>query len=173
MPKSDPLALLRRWGVVVRLAGVDFRIPPRSAADWIEAILEGSVIPDLLEEESAAVVGQLVSRELVAADELRDRSREAIMDAAGRAWWEVIRLVGLLSQEPDAFGGELVRRGFDFEARSIGAYCAAAYALAVSGLEKRDRVRFDYLLTTPPVSEVADNEEAMSAAFMVAMQQRP
>lgn len=159
--------------MVVRLAGVDFRIPPRPAADWIEAILDGSVIPDLLAEETAAVAEQLITRETVGVEELRERSHEAIADAAGRPWYEVTRLVGLLAQEPSVIGGELVRTGFDFERRSIGAYCAAVYAIAVRNMEKKDRTKFDYQLSTPPVAEVANDEDAMAAAFMLAMQQRP
>lgn len=155
------------------MAGLDWRIPPLPAADWIEAILTGSVVPDLFADETAALAGQLLTAERITSEELRDRSREAMADAAGRPWWEVVRLVGLLSQEPDGVGGELIRRGFDFQTRSIGAYCSVVYATAVGGMEKKERTKFDYQLSLPPVDVVADDDEAMSAAFMVAMQQRP
>lgn len=173
MAKTDPLALLRLWGVRVKVGGYDWAIPPLPAADWIEAILTGSVIPDLVPGEAGSVLSQMIVAGLVSSDELRDSSREAIRDAAGRDWWEVIRLIGLFDQDPDWIGGQLFRRGFDFEARSIGAYCATVYATAVAGMEKKDKVKFDYQLSLPPVDEVANDEDALSAAFMAAMQQRP
>ena len=168
--KPDPLPILRRWGVRVEVGIFTYEIPPRPAADWIEAILDRDVLPGMLDEPSAARVvadgldGRLSDGAITAA------ARQAVADAAGRPWWEVHRLVDLGAQIPDALLGGLVRAGFDFETRPIGAYCAAVVSMITENMDKKEREDFLSALTTTPIEVAAeDGDEAASAGFLAAM----
>ena len=166
----DPLPVLRIWGVRVTLDGVVYEIPKLSAADWIEAILAGEVVPALL---GPAVADRItLDRVKGKLDDttVRTATRQAMADAAGRNWWEVYRLVKLGEQAPDMILGGLVRDGFDFEARPIGAYCAAVVSLITEHMDKKDREKFILELGTAPLDVAAEEgDEALSAAFMAAM----
>jgi hypothetical protein len=167
-PEVGPV--LRVWGVRVQLGEVTYDIAPQPAADWIEAVLTGGPVPAMLSPEAADLVRNELAYGRINDGELTDAGRLALADAAGRPWWEVLRLVSLAEHAPDLILGELVRRGFDFEKRSIGAYCAGVVAIVTAGMDKGQRDKFMLTLATAPIEVAAEQgDEALSAAFLVAM----
>lgn len=167
----DPVAVLRIFPVVVTLGGEEFEIPALPAADWMEALAAGddAVVPGLLSAgDEQAVVDMLLDGE-VASSEMSDAANDAVAVAAGRPWWEARRLVGLAMAQPDRVLGALMLRGFDFEARSLGGLCAAVYALATEGMDKKERQKLDMQLKQVPAEVLAEDDDALSDAFMAAM----
>jgi hypothetical protein len=155
--------------VDITLSGVNYRIPARPAADWIEAILQSDVVPGLLAPELADRILQDVVDGRLDADELTEATREAIEAAAGRPWWEAERLVRAAAEHADVMFGVLINSGFDFQSRSLGAFCCAVYERAVRNMEQKDRLKFDQELMQPPIDVISEDEDALSAAFMAAM----
>lgn len=167
---TDPVALLRCFPVEVQLGRVTYRIPALPAGRWIVAILDDEVLPGLLVGQGAEFVTQELVDGKVDDEELKASSRDALEAAAGRPWWEVQRCVAIFREQPDLVGGELLLRGFDFETWSLGAFCAALYALCVRGLDKKERLKFDSAFHAQPAEALREDDDALTDAFMRAMQ---
>jgi hypothetical protein len=139
--------------VDVQFGGWLYRMEPRPAADWIEAVLSGD-LADIFPGLRAA--------------------HEALAAAAGRPWWEAQRLIQSASDPriKAVVFGALVRSGFDFEVRPLAAFLDAAYSFAVENTTEEQRAKLDLELKTPPPgageAEVYDDEEA-EADFMAAL----
>lgn len=167
----DPVAALKCWPVEVDLAGQTYRIPSLPASAWTEALLSGdafAVVPGLVDDADAdqAVTAGLMTGELTTED-LVEAVKDAWEAASGWRWWEAYRLASAVT-DPVVLGC-LARDGFDFERRSFGALCAAVYSLAVANLDEEKRRRFDMDLSSPPVAELLEDEEAMADAFLIAL----
>lgn len=167
---TDPVALLRCYPVAVTVGRIAYEIPALPAGPWIKAVLADNVLPGLLPPFAAEVFAEQLTAGTVPDGELEEVTRLAVQVAAGRPWWEVQRLVATLGAQADALGGELLLRGFDFERQSLGAFCAATYALCVRNMDKKERMKFDSALKSPPAEELRTDEDALADAFMRAMQ---
>jgi hypothetical protein len=145
------------------------------AADWIQALAEKdlfAIIPGFLGPDDEIEVDEALAWGELSTSDIETAVRDSIEAVAGRPWWEATRLVAAALGEPDVVFGHLVERGFDFERQSLGAFCAAVYAVAVRSMDKKDRLKFDMTLKTPPVDVVRDDADAMSDAFMQAMREQ-
>lgn len=159
----------------VSLGGEEYRIPALPAADWVEAILSKdatAIVPGLFPREDEEEILILLMAGEIDTDEILAAARDAIEAAAGRPWWEAMRLVSSAGENADTVLGTLVKEGFDFERRSLAALCAVIYALATSNMDKKDRAKFDMDLKSMPAEVLRDDEDALEAAFMAAMAER-
>jgi hypothetical protein len=171
-------ASLRLRSVEVELGGWVFRIDPLPAADWIEAVLTedlAAIFPGLLRDRGLEgdVWAMLLDGTADRAD-LVGAGQRALADASGRSWWEAQRLVHAATEvrtKPVVFGA-LVRAGFDFQERSLGAFLDAVYSFAVEGATDEARLRLDTELRSPPPGvdeqDVYSDEEA-EADFLLAL----
>jgi hypothetical protein len=167
------VAALRCWPIEITLGEQTYVIPPLPALDWIEAIETrdaAAIVPGLLSPEDEAEV----SEALVYGDyddaAIIDAARDAAEAAAGMPWWEAFRLVRLALDRPEAFG-HLALRGFDLERQSLGAFCVALYSQCVSGMDKKDKIKFDMTLKAVPANVLRADEDALSSAFMQAIRE--
>lgn len=172
----DSAAILRVWSVEVTVGDLTFEIPALPAADWILAMADRdalSVVPGLLNPEDEAQLDDALAFGEVSLEDVRTASRDAVEAASGRPWWEAYRLVLMATENADQVLGTMLARGMNLDSMSLGAFCVAAYALATAHMDKKDKLKFDTSVKTPPIEEVADDEEALSSAFMQAMNERP
>lgn len=176
----DALAALRIWGFDVDLGGTTLTIPPRSARDWFEAILREDplpIVPGLMSDDDQARVEDMLLDGETDAEEIVERSRDALQAAAGRPWWEADRLVRSSAESWVIIGGELTRLGVDLEKVSLAAALNAIYVICVRTMTEEERNKFDTELRMPPVGVAgvdpgqAYDQRAAEAAFVALMAQ--
>lgn len=139
--------------VRVEAAGRSFVIPIRPASDWITAVAQEdfvtAVFPGLLTEEgSGTAIEMMVDGDMEPA-ELKQPAFDAITRASGFRWWEAMRLVGMADGNQQVVG-ELTLRGVDPDVIPFGRWCAALYALAIRGMDEKERQKFLAKFTMPP-----------------------
>lgn len=165
----DYRAALAPAPVDIQLGEWDYTIPARPASEWIEAIADGDltqVVPGLLAQVDRADIEMEYMLAHVDPEDIRRVAREAIQEAGGRYWWEVIRIVHSATHRDlwTPVFGRLVLAGFDFERRSLGAFVASVYTLTIDmiGQNEQARQQFEAELSMPPegvdLDELIDEE---------------
>lgn len=168
---SDPsiiTASISPEPVVVEAAGRKLHFPLLSASDWIKALADEdpitAIMPGLLTDESYDFVMDSMVEDRLDQKDLRRPAFDAITKASGFRWWEALSLVGLC--EANAFVvGELTLRGIDPDAMPFGRWCAAVYALAIRGLDEKERQKWLARFNAPPAIAEAMDEAADSSSF--------
>jgi hypothetical protein len=154
--KIDSAATLRCWSIDVDLAGATYTIPPRPAADWLLAIVDGTwadIVPGLLDD--ADNLDNLLAEGTIPSAELRTAAQDALAAAAGAKWWSAAQLA--YQSTASWISAELLLRGVDPNRVSLAAYLAAALHAATQRMDKNQRARFELDLDRPP-SGVAPEE---------------
>lgn len=153
--------------VVVEASGVRFTIPPKNASSWILALASEdpitAVFPGLLSSEDYDTVIDMLADELMEVTDIRSASFKATSEASGMKWWEALRLVGM-ADSSDVMGS-LTLKGVDPAAIPFGRWCSAVFALAISGLEEKERAKWESKLSFPPPLAEAMEEAAESGSF--------
>lgn len=173
---ADALAALRSWAIEVDLGGETFVVPPRPAADWFVAILDGQtplpLIPGLMDGDADDRIADLLMDGEVTPEEIAVRSRELLTEAAGRPWWEADRLIRSSGESWHIIGGELTRLGVDLGKVPLAAALNAIYVICVRTMDEKERNKFDIDLRLPPIgvegvtTEEMYDAKAAEAAFM-------
>lgn len=166
----DPLASIRSAPIQVEIAGWEYVIEPVPAGRWIEAVVSrewAAIFPALLcDRELEQDVWRLVIAGKAGHDDLEAAAKAALAAAGGRSWWEAQRLVFAATSERTSATvlGGLVRAGFDFMSRPLGAFLDAVYSFALDGCSEDQRIKLEMELKTPPagvdVDELYDDDEA-------------
>lgn len=170
----DPIAALRCWQIDVEVAGTVYTIPALPAVDWLVAIVEGTwadIVPGLLPPGESEPLDDLIADLSIDPAELRTAAQAALGEAAGTRWWTARALAGGILQVPQ-LAGRLLAAGIDPATVSLGAYLTAAYAMAVDGMDKVQRAKFDLDLQRPPAGVPVDewwDEDAAADSFYAAM----
>ena len=175
---GDALAALKIWALDVDLGGETFEVPPRPAVDWFLAILGETplpLVPGLMDAEAEERITDMILDETITPDEVVDRSREVLTEAAGRPWWEADRLIRSSAASWQIIGGELTRLGVDLGRVSLAAALNAIYVVCVRTMDEKERNKFDIDLRLPPIgvegvkAEDLYDERAATDAFMALM----
>jgi len=152
----DASASLRPRAVEVELAGWVFTIAPLPAADWVEAVQArdlAAIFPGLLRDrELENDVWTMLIEGAITREDIVSSAHSALTAAAGRDWWIAERLIAAaMGERASALVlGALVRDGFDFDRRPLGAFLDAAYSFAMEGRDEEQRLRLDMELRNPP-----------------------
>ncbi len=182
MDRGSPL---RKWPIECEALGRVWRIPALSAAEWIDAFLDGpedldGIFPGLAEPlivdgQKLTIASELYNDEYVAERSIgcdtTEVARVALTQATGRKWWVACNLMAEATNWDGGAGGVLLLRGVDYDRLSIGALLACTYTLLqeVSGKDWQQNL---FKLEKPPegidVAEMIDEDKA-SNAFMSAM----
>jgi hypothetical protein len=155
------------------IAGRRFVVPAHTADVWIAAISDddmvASVLPGLLEDGEDDRFWLLTEKDRINAKQLVRVACEAVTQAAGRKWWEAVALVGMAENEDGEFYGRLLLRGIDPTRISLGAWCSAAYALALTNADEKERMKFTTRLKAPPpgIEDDEDDDDDLSFESMV------
>lgn len=178
---DDATASIRAREVEVEIGGWIFGIEALPAGDWIEAVLTGdlaAIFPGLLRDRALeGDVWTLLLDDTITRDQLIAAAHGALADAAGRTWWEATRLIAAASNEKGkaVIFGRLIRDGFDFGVRPLGAFLDAVYSFAVEDTNEDQRLRLDMMLRTPPAGvdveeiDALYSDEDAEADFMAAL----
>ena len=144
--------------IEVDLAGRAYTIPPLSALDWLDLLLDhctwSDIVPGLLID--AGPVEDAVLDGAIDPDELKEAAHDALTAAAGVRWSVALNLIAL-ADRPD-LGGELVLHRVDPATVPLAGYLVACYQLALRRMTTKEQLAsFELLLTTPPAGQ--DPEE--------------
>lgn len=154
MPRFDGLAALGVWPVDVVVGDRVFRLDPQPASFWIVHLLEDdlfgllNLLTDSQELDQALLGGTITSADCAKA------AKEAIALSSGMLWWSALRLVATARQSLQV-AGELVLAGVDPARISLGAYCAAVYAILVRNADDKQVKRI--------ISRIEATPEGVSA----------
>lgn len=139
--------------VGVEAVGRSFVIPVRTASEWITAVAQDdfvtAVFPGLLPPDGVSTIVEMLIEGYLEPDELKRPAFDAITAASGFRWWEAMRLVGMADGNQQVIG-ELTLRGVDPDTIPFGRWCAALYALAVRGMDEKERQKWLAKFTMPP-----------------------
>jgi len=148
MTLSNPA--LSRARVRVSVCGLAYTIPWQPAGAWIDQV---DNLSTLASRFAAPEIRDRLADRLwhypETAAELRAESLRLVSEATGRRWWEAVRLMKTSVQHEML--GRLVLAGVDPWERSIGEWCAATYATCVKGADQKERLKFDFRMSVPPV----------------------
>lgn len=142
---------LSRDPLTITVAGTRIEIPYRPAAVWARATRESNRLPvaaALADDAGRETLSDLLVEDGRAVADLRAESYRILGEAGGRKWWEVSALLNT-STDGELFGRMLLA-GLDPWQRSLGEWCAAAYALCLKGQDEKGRIRFQFSLSVPP-----------------------
>jgi len=147
---ADLARVLTRVPFTVTVAGRAFRVPYKSAAEWLVLLDDaplGILAQRVLGEDSDFLL-RLVDGD-VRADQAREAGPEILRQASGYdRWWQAYNLA--LASTQDNVLGRMLLKGIDPHAVSLGQWCVALYALATEGSKESDRAKFDFQLDVPP-----------------------
>ena len=164
-------AYLRCAPFPIRVGTHDVQMPAHMADRWLTAMATDTVrgvVPGLLAPADAAmVVHSLMSGDLTY-QELQRAALDAIACAAGRPWWEAMRLAGWADGKSGETYGNLILHGVHPHGVTLAAWCAAMLAYVMRGRELKDRQKIEFDLMVPPpeaVDEIVDWDSGIPAGF--------
>lgn len=163
--------LFSRDPALVTLAGRDFLLPYRPAAEWVQPARRlATLVPLLATPADRDEMVDLLMSDPRAAGDMLTEGRRIIREFTGRPWYSAQKLINT-SVQPEALG-RLVLAGVDPWQRTIGEWCAAVYALYVKGTDDKARTKLDFSLAVPPPGEDGewDDEGNDAEATMAAVQ---
>lgn len=176
---TSPIASLRCRSVIVHLAGRDWTIPARPAADWLGVLLAErfdaeEVFPGLLDpadvEKADAWLQEELLWERIDLKAVGTAVLEAITVISGRPWWLTVRLTAVVRGAWTNIGAQLAMSGPDPATAPLGAWLDAAYLTLIRSLAPDRLTEWVSRLNAPPTGEApVFDEEAESAAFLAAM----
>jgi len=171
--RFDAAPSLRVWAVQVELGGRSYRIPPRPASDWLQAIAApglGAIVPGLLEQsEDTEDMLDMVLDGAIAFTDWQEAARSAIAEISGTKWWSATRLTAYLLGHWGTVGAAVLSR-VDPTTAPLGAVLTHTYRILLENCkDEQERQRLDMELDRPPsglpVAEMIDQQQA-AANFM-------
>lgn len=152
--RSDPFP--------IRVGAHHFVMPAWGADAWLTAVSSDvvrGVVPGLLAPDDASqVVYGLMSGEL-SYEDIQRAAFDAIKHAAGRPWWEAVRLTGWADSNSGETYGNLILHGVYPERVTFAAWCAAMLAFVMRGRELKDRQKIEFDLMIPPPEAAGETIE--------------
>lgn len=160
---------LSRKPLSITVAGEQFHLPWRPAAEWALSLERYAVLSAVLAEpKDRDRLALLLLERPDACKEIEQESYRLLAEQAGRPWWEAVRLV-MAADSPEALG-HLTLAGVDPWSVSFGQWCAATYALYTKDQNAEGRLKFDFSLSIPPEGfedewdDGADDADAIALA---------
>lgn len=152
--------------VAVVIAGSEYTIPPRTAAEWHDALADphGIAVPLLAAEDRIAVMRD-VAMGRAERDECAAAGMRALADATGRRAPAAFRLLsggmggGMLT-------GMMVVHGIDPRVWGVGGWCDAAYVLMVRNRDDSARTKIDLELDLPLPGQDPDDDDGWDMVVM-------
>lgn len=170
--KIDPAAVVRCRPVLVELGGVDYRIGPHPAGEWLQPILEkgwAAIVPGMLDDAVPAdrtlddLYDELTDGTITTAD-CEKAAQDAVSAVSGMKWWAAVRLIHAGASEPGVIG-ELQLSGVDLTTAPLGAVVAGLYRIYTRDQDPKDVAKLDAELTrTPPGVSAAERFDEAEAA---------
>lgn len=147
-----------REPLVFRLDGVEYSVPERTARTWVCGLLSDEpydVLLDVLTDDDAADLFDDADDpdSPITTDLLTEVGRKLIGQVAGRPWWQVSTLTGVLVREWPTLDGRAADRGLgDPLDWPLERLCNWIYAWWIEHPGQFGREGVDQLLSRPPES---------------------
>lgn len=162
-----PVQSFRPVPVVFTVAGVEFELPVRPAADWL-ATLMGDWIPDdlimdLVPNGVAAVMA------IEDPQDIEELALDLIEEASGRDWWVTLRLVGAVAGGWHVLGPEMFLNQVNPQTLTLAGWLDAMTLIIARAMDKDNHAMFWSQVEMPPPSiraEVIEEMEMSMDQFM-------
>jgi hypothetical protein len=168
----DPLASLGFGEIWITLAGEEYLLPDRPAADWLSCLIGNGfreIIPGWMSPEDESRILNLLFDDKISPKEIDDATYDAMSVAAGRDWWWAMKLITYASMDVHHWSrvnGRLILAGLDPRQISLAAWVDAVYAVHIEHMTDQDEyTKFKADIDMPPSPEYL-NEEEEAEAFM-------
>lgn len=152
---SDILsASLTASTIVVEAVGRSWSIAPASATEWTRAVHSNkspwSVFPGMLVPEDREVALDMMLTGEMDDFEAKLAGYSAIRQAAGRPWWEAIRLIAMCDDSLGQVLGKLTALGVNPDLIPFARWCAAIYHVATDGADQKELLKFNMKFQSMP-----------------------
>lgn len=165
---SSPYA---RDPLSVELNGAYIRVPYRSAAEWVSAILDSTGPSAVLSGLAGGQTRELLLDGLASgettSDALAQASYSLFREAAPAwSWWETYRLLHVSADK--LIAGRLALAGMDPWSLTVAQWVSGVYVVIQEDQDQKDQFRFDASLSAAPEGVEDDDWGDMSFDQMVA-----
>lgn len=146
-------ALVRADPIPVAVGPYRLTIPPFMADEWLSALDGGvllHVVPDMLDADGQGTVAGALVEGAVSIDQLAAAAKHAIAEAAGRPWYEAIRIASLCGAQHGAMVGVMLIEGVHPGQVTFAGWCAAVMQRLLRGASEADRLKLETDLRLPP-----------------------
>lgn len=160
--------------ITVEAVGRSWVIPAKPASVWISALHSNncpwSIFPGMLRGDNLADALDALTDPSTDSFDWRLAGFNAIRQAAGRPWWEALRLVAACDDNTGSLVGKLTVSGVDPDSIPFARWCAAVYSVMTDGADPKELLKFNMKLQVPPnIPEAFDQSEDDDFASMVEM----
>lgn len=164
-------AAFRRGPIELDIDGHHYTLPAMSAAQWLD-LLSGPVWAlEVFRRVDDTAYGEFLARVDAGDAGVREMTRvanEALAAAAGRSWWEALRLAHIATGAPTVLGSILLR-GVDPEHLTLAAFLSVTWVVVMQGRDDMARTQLEMELGTPPPEALEEaGEPEMDMATLVA-----
>lgn len=145
-------AAFRSTPITLDVDGHPYTFPAMSAARWLELLSAPAWTLDVFRLTDDAAYEEFLARVDAGAAGPRDMTKvanAALAEAAGRSWWEALRLAHVATGAPTVLGSILLR-GVDPERLTLAAFLAVVWVVVMQGRDDMARTQLEMELTTPP-----------------------
>ena len=156
-------AAFRTGPFQVEVNGHRLTFPHLTADRWIGVLGSDLAVVQLMGPEDFDRFLDLIEDGGLSVDDVPRISRKAISEAAGRPWWEAVRLAGSVFEPSGRVLGNLMLRGVRPETMTLAAYCASVWALLTRNADGTDLMKAEMQLSVPPPE--AEDEDIVEDGF--------
>lgn len=140
------------------VAGLDYEIPALPAAAWLTTLMQDwspdDVLIDLMPDGAKVAL-------LLDSEDVEPLVMQILEEVSGRDWWVAIRLVGVIQDQWQILGAEMVLQGVDPERLSLAAWLDTMTLVLMRLLPKDSQAMFVSQIELPPVAIRAEIIEEM------------
>lgn len=157
----------------VEVAGLTFQVDDACATRWILAcsseFVPWSLFPGMLAPEDSARANEMILNGELTDQDCRRAGFEILKRAAGRDWWQALKLVNSCDDEMGAMMGKLTLSGVDPDRMPFGRWLTSVYFVLIDGGEAKDVMKLNSSLMAPPtnIPEAMESDGEDDFASMV------
>lgn len=158
---DNPYALFRTEPFTVTVDGREYVFPHLPADRWMAMLAHRDWITPvfhLIDEEAYTAFLDRAEAGGASVDDLKRIGFAVLTEAAGRPWWEAVRLAGSCNANL-GLAGTVLARGIDPSRMSIAAFLAVVWSAIMQGRDATQRAQVEMELSLPPEDAMGDMPE--------------
>lgn len=156
---DHPSALFRTEPFTVTVDGRDYVFPHIAADRWMDMLSRPdwvSRVFHLLDDDSYSRFVDLAESGDVGVEELKRLVFAVLSEAAGRPWWEALRLAGSVNHSMPLAGAVLMR-GLDPSRITLAAFLAVVWSVIMQNKSGTERAQAEMELSMPHEDATEDD----------------
>lgn len=149
---DHPHALFRTEPFTVTVDCQEYVFPHLPADQWMAMLAHPDWITHVfhrLDEDGYTAFLDRAETGDAGVDELKRIGFAVLTEAAGRPWWEAVRLAGSCNVNL-SLAGTVLSRGIDPSRMSIAAFLAVVWSVIMQGRDATQRAQVEMELSVPP-----------------------